>query len=209
MSHYRLLCIPPAVQSSVCGTFCPTVRSRQFRLPQNMNAMLCNDTIVYGEFTPLTNRWHLAWILQMLCPLAVKQDIVNWLNTNPLETLTVPHLVKKFPKFCRNGCLTPTIARVLRPVPILSQIDPLHTRRSYLMKTHFNIIFLSTPRSSKPYISSVFPRNPYIHVSSIRATWYTHLILLHIITPITVCKEYESWSISSPLPSYILPLRPK
>jgi hypothetical protein len=34
------------------------------------------------------------------------------------------------------------------PVAILSQMNPIHTSKSYFPKIHFNIILPSTPRSS-------------------------------------------------------------
>ena len=137
--------------------------------------------------------------------LLIKTLLIDWLNTNPLETLTVPHLVKKFPEFYRTRCLIPTIARALQPVPILSQINPLHASPSYLMKIHFNI-FLSTPRSSKPYFPHFSPRNSCIHVSTMRAIWYTHLIIPHFITPIRLVSNtnHEASLLQSPLISSLL-----
>ena len=145
-------------------------------------------------------------VMYLGCP--VPQDIINQL-TNPLETLTVPHLVKKFPEFQRTRSLIPTIARALQPVPILSQINPLHARPSYLVKTHFNTIFLSTPRSSKPYFSSVFPTK--LLYSRLLHTCYrihpSHPSLFH--NSKNSLKQYESRIISFSVSSYFLPLMPK
>ena len=67
-----------------------------------------------------------------------------------LEKLTSFELVKKFPAFYG-------IHMCLSPVPILSQLDPVHTLTSHFLKSLLNITFPSTPRSLKWFLSSGFP----------------------------------------------------
>ena len=43
------------------------------------------------------------------------------------------------------------------PVPILSQIDPIHAPRSHFLNVHLNIILPSTPGSSKWSITLEHP----------------------------------------------------
>jgi len=41
------------------------------------------------------------------------------------------------------------IHKPLPPVPVMSQISPVHVSPPYFLKTHLNVILSSTPSSSK------------------------------------------------------------
>ena len=57
-------------------------------------------------------------------------------------------------------------------VPILSQLDPVHTPTSHFLKTHFNIILPSTPGSPNLYLSLGFPHQNLIYASPLPHTRY-------------------------------------
>jgi len=65
-----------------------------------------------------------------------------------LEKLIVTHLIRKIPTFLEPKCSLPCLQN-LPLFPILSQMKPVHTFKTYVFKTHFNIILPSTTRSSK------------------------------------------------------------
>ena len=84
------------------------------------------------------------------------------------------------------------------PVPILNQLDPVHTPTTHFLKIRLNIILSSTPGSPKWSLFLRLPHHNPVYASSlpIHATCHAYLILPDSITRTIFGEDYRSLSSS-------------
>jgi hypothetical protein len=89
--------------------------------------------------------------------------LAPWSTVLP-EKLTGSQVVKKFHAFYGTRRLFTAFASV-PPVPILRQLDPVHTPTSQFLNIHINIILPFTPGSTKWSLSLIFPHKNTVYAS--------------------------------------------
>ena len=96
-------------------------------------------------------------------------------------------------------------------VPILSQLNPVHTPTSHFLKIHLNIILPSMPGSPKWSLSLRLPHQNPVYASPPPYALHTPPISFFITCTILgeECRSFSSLLCSSLHPHHLIPLRPK
>jgi hypothetical protein len=115
-----------------------------------------------------TEHWFLTLIVISLLLLLMELS-PSWRATNSAVTQEFPSILWK-PKVHYHVHKSPPL------VPILSQINQIHTITSYLCKIHFNIVHPPMPWSSPGFPTSIL----YPFVSPIHATCPVHDTVNHL-----------------------------
>jgi len=113
-----------------------------------------------GGATPIPNYTLTSYVLTYSI-----QQSPSWESNRFADSQEIPRILWN-PKFHYR------IHKYPPPVPILSQLDPVHTPTSHFLKTHLNIIIPSEPGSPQWSLSLRFPHQNPVYASPLPHTRY-------------------------------------
>ena len=112
-----------------------------------------------------------TYILIYLLTYSLTYRLIAWSRVL-LEKLTGSQLVKEIPCLLWNTKVHYRICKCSPHLPILSQLDPVHTSTSKFLKTHLNIFLPSVPGSPKWSLSLGFPNQNPVYAFPLPLTRY-------------------------------------
>jgi hypothetical protein len=140
----------------------------QYMLKSVLHEIPCTSRHVTSSFVTSSWVWGLPskcavpWLVKLFAditvpkrslqysqnPAALWSLLTYWRSWDLPEKLPTVQPFRKFPAILRNPKVHHRVHKSPPLVPILSQLDPVHTIPSYLSKIHFNIIHPPTSWSS-------------------------------------------------------------
>jgi len=139
-------------------------------MPYSYNNLLGSNFAVVGRGIWPTPGLFLLQVCGMIWQRSGSAYHYSFLRSSQAVNKKTSHILSPNVHYC--------IHKRPPPVPILRQRNPVHASSSHFSKIHFNIIFLSTPRSSKsphqkPVCTCPVPHTRHMTCPSPYA-WFDH-----------------------------------